>query len=490
MTTPTTGFDAAMIGRRVRHFRTERGLTLQGLGDITDMVPSQLSMIENGKREPRVSTLARIADALDVTFATLTAPEPPSERASLELELARLQQSAIAARMGLPSVEIRRTMTDDVLRALVDLHRALEQKVAESLVTPEAARRAMIALRLEGQATDNYDEAIEDEAAAFLQSVDHPRGPLTHRTVARLAERLGFRLVHAEDLPASTRTITDLRNNIIYLPPATTPGGHGLRSLALQAMAHRILGHAEPVDYADFMRQRTEITSFAAACLVPRDTAVPFLTEAKAARDIALEDFRDAYGVTHETAAHRFTSLATRFLDIPTHFLRVRRSGAIVKGYENDGIHLPSDSDGGIVGSVVCAKWAARTAFDHRARSSEHYQYTDTPRGTFWCTVQTGTAEDEFSITLGTPFAHAQWFRGRETTVRRTSNCPDPSCCKRPPASAETRWHDSAWPSAKLGEHVLAPLPTGRFPGVDDNEVYRFLDEHAAALTSDPTVGN
>ncbi len=470
---------AALLGQRIRHFRTRRGLTLQALGDVTGLAPSQLSMIENGQREPRLSVTTRIAAALDVSFAVLTTPEAPTPRAALELELGRLQSSDLARANGLPVVEVRRTTPDDVLAALVGLHRALAQRASESAVTPEAARRAMIALRLEGQAVDNYHERIEDEAASLMASIEHPRGPLTHRSVALLAERFGFQLVHAEDLPASTRTVTDLRNGVIYLPPASRPGGHGLRSLALQALAHRVLGHTTPVDYADFLRQRIEITTFAAACLVPRDAAVAFLRSAKSERDIALEDFRDVFGVTHETAAHRFTSLATRFLDIPTHFLRLRRDGSIVKGYENDDIHLPSDTDGGIVGAVVCAKWAARTAFEHRARSREHYQYTDTPRGTFWCSVQTGTAESEFSITLGVPFAHAQWFRGRETTVRQVSNCPDPACCRRPARSAEMRWRDAAWPSAKLGEHVLAPLPTGRFPGVDDGEVYRFLDEHA-----------
>jgi hypothetical protein len=29
--------------------------------------------------------------------------------------------------------------------------------------------------------------------------------------------------------------------------------------------------------------------------------------------------------------------------------------------------------------------------------------------------------------------------------------------------------------------HVLSPLPTGRFPGVDDIEVYTFLEKHARA---------
>ncbi|MFJ4296881.1 helix-turn-helix domain-containing protein [Curtobacterium sp. NPDC089689] len=468
-----------LLGQWIRHVRTTRGMTLDVLGRATDLAPSRLSMIENGLREPKVSVLTKIAAALDVPVSTLTSSTPPTERARLELELAAHQDGPLAARLDLPRIDVRKSLPDDALASVVALHEALERRVRESAVTQAAGREAMIALRLQGQSSDNYYEDIEDQAADLLGTVERPPGPLMHHTVAALASKLGYRLVHADDLPASSRTITDREHGVIYLPPAATPGGRGLRSLALQALAHVVLGHRPPTDYAEFLRQRIEITAFAAACLVPRDAAVPFLQQAKSRRDIALEDFRDAFGVTHETAAHRFTTLATRFLDLPVHFVRVRRSGAIVKGYENDGITFPTDTDGGIVGQVVCAKWASRTAFEDRNRSREHYQYTDTPNGTYWCSVQTGTDDDEFSITLGTPFAHAQWFRGRDTTVRRQSNCPDPSCCRRPPAPLEAKWRDVAWPSAKLGEHVLAPLPTGRFPGVDDGEVYRFLEAHA-----------
>ncbi|MBF4616013.1 helix-turn-helix domain-containing protein [Curtobacterium sp. VKM Ac-1376] len=455
------------------------GLTLRGLAERVGLAASQLSLVENGRRELRPSVLERIAAALEVPVMELLRPEPPSERARLELELDRLQRTPIASRLDVPHIEVRRSLPDDALATIVALLGELERRTRESLATPEAARRAMVELRLEGQRLDNYREEIEDRAADLMDSIERPLGPLTHHTVSRLAQHLGFELVFVDDLPNAARSVTDLEHGRIYLPPASTPGGHGLRSLALQALAHRLLEHREPVDYADFLRQRIEITTFAAACLVPRDTAVPFLRAAKDRRDIALEDLRDAFGVTHETAAHRFTSLATRFLDLPVHFLRVRRSGAIVKGYENDGIELPTDAGGGIVGQVICARSAARTAFAHRNRTREHYQYTDTPRGTFWCSAQTGTDDDEFSITLGTPFAHAKWFRGRETTNRERSTCPDPSCCRRPAAALEARWHDRVWPSARLGEHVLAPLPTGRFPGVDDAEVYRFLEAHA-----------
>jgi XRE family transcriptional regulator, fatty acid utilization regulator len=74
-----------------------------------------------------------------------------------------------------------------------------------------------------------------------------------------------------------------------------------------------------------------------------------------------------------------------------------------------------------------------------------------------------------------------KWFRGRETTERGKSLCPDPDCCQRPPAELAKRWSGQAWPSARAHSHLLAALPPGTFPGVDDTEVFRFLERHAPA---------
>jgi transcriptional regulator with XRE-family HTH domain len=474
--------DLVTVGRRIRHFRTARGLTLDQLGAKVEAAPSQLSLVENGRREPKLSLLRALAAALGVELAELLADEAPDPRSALEIELTRAQASPLYASTGLPVVRPTRGTPTEVLEALVGMHRELARRTREQIATPEQARRANTEQREWMRARDNYLPDIEQEAEERVRATGHTQGALTHREVALMAEQLGFELLYVDDLPRSTRSITDLAHGRIFLPPASIPGGHGLRSMALQAIAHRVLGHEAPGDYATFLKQRLEINYFAAACLMPRSAAVAYLQAAKKRRELAVDDFRDAFGTTHESAAMRLTNLATAHLDLRVHFLRVGYDGAIYRVYENDGLPLPADVTGAVEGQFACRKFGARAALSSNQHTTTLAQYTDTPNGTFWCETQVGSGDDgRFSITFGVPFDDAKWFRGRETTLRAQSTCPDPRCCQNPPAELEERWHGAAWPSARAHAHILSPLPSGNFPGVDDAELYEFLERHSAA---------
>ena len=477
--------DLSYVGRRIRHYRAAAGLTLAELGEAVGVVPSQLSLIENGRREPRLALLSAIAARLGVTVADLIEATPPSGRDALEVELERAQRSTAYRELGLPELRPSRSLPDDALTALVGLHRELVRRAREAIATPEEARRANTSQRLRMQERDDYLPEIEEIGEADVAAAGHMSGALTHRTVGVMAERLGLEIVHVDDLPHSARCVLDLANGRIFIPPASIPGGHGLRSLALQAMAHVRLGHETPADYEDFLRQRQEASYYAAACLMPREATVGFLKRARDERDIAIEDLRDAFGVTHEAAALRFSNLATSQLGMRLHVLRVDGDGSVVKAYENDGLPLPVDVTGATEGQLVCRHWSARRAFARRARTTEYYQYTDTPAGTFFESTQTGsTGAEEFSITLGVPFDESKWFRGRESRERAVSRCPDTSCCRRPDAAVASRWDGKAWASPRVHAHIFSPLPQGTYPGVDDRELYAFLEAHVGDSTA------
>ena len=207
---------------------------------------------------------------------------------------------------------------------------------------------------------------------------------------------------------------------------------------------------------------------------------VAFLKDAKQRRAISIEDLRDAYSVSYESAAHRFTNLATRHLDIPVHFLKVHESGTITKAYENDDVNFPTDRLGSIEGQLCCRKWTSRVVFDVDDRFNPYYQYTDTGNGTYWCTARVeSSSEGLHSVSVGVRFDDTKWFVGRDTPNRGASTHSVEVCCRRPPAELEAVWRDQAWPNVRTPRTLLATLPTGAFPGVDTTDVYEFLEAHA-----------
>ncbi len=301
-------------------------------------------------------------------------------------------------------------------------------------------------------------------------------GPISQLTVASIAERLGFSLHYVSDLPHSTRSVIDRRNGRIYLS-AHLPS-RDARAPILRALASIVCGHEEPRSYGDFLRQRVEANYLAGAVLLPEPTTLAQLAEAKRNRQISMEDLRDAFGVSYEMAAHRFTNLASEHLGLEVHFMKAHESGTLVKAYENDGVRFPSDALGNLEGANVCRNWTARTVFAQPDRFNPWYQYTDMAAGgTYWCTSRIERArEGEYSVSVGVRFDSVKWFRGRDTPHRTRSFCPDERCCRLASDVLTSKWSASAWPEAATPTSLLAALPTGTFPGVDTHEVYAFLE--------------
>ncbi len=477
--TTITPADPIAVGRRLRHLRRAAHRTLDDVAGAVGISASALSLIENGRREPKLGVLTALAADLGTAPGELLSPAAPSRRTALEIELERAQRADSFPALGVPAVRVGPRLPTEALEALVGLHRSLAAAQTERAATPEHARRANAALRERMRLADNYFGDIERAAEQLLAAVGHSAGPITRTVVDKLAAQLGYTLVHVTDLPASTRSVTDTVHRRVYLPQPEA-GQSDSRSLALQALGHLVLQHQVPADYADFLNQRVEINYFAAALLIPERAAVPLLRNAQAEKDIAIEDLRDLFAVSYETAAHRFTNLATRHLELPVHFMRISSAGVIYKAYENDGVHFPTDPTGAIEGQRVCRFWTARQVFERPDRSAAYQQYTDTPSGTYWCTSAVDrTPAGTFSVSVGVPYRQVKWMRGRETTERSVSRCPDPACCTRPPAELAQRWEGKVWPSARVHSHLLAAMPPGVFPGVDDTEVLTFLQQHS-----------
>lgn len=470
--------DGLTLGRRIRERRSELGLTLEQLAAAIDRAPSQVSAIENGKREPRLPLLRAFAQALHVSVDDLLRDEAPTERAALEIAVERAQRGAVFTSLGIRPIRVSKATSDETLKAILSLHSEVERLNKERAATPEEARRANTQLRREMRARNNYFSELESEAKQLLDAVGYAGGPILQQTISDMAERHGFSLHYVNDLPHSTRSVIDKRNGRIYLG-THSESSRDARAPILQSLASIICGHTEPRNYAEFLLQRVEANYLTGAILVPESEAVRILQDAKVQRQISMEDLRDAFGVSYETACHRFTNLATEHLDLPVHFMKVHDSGTLIKAYENDNVTFPSDALGAYEGTTVCRQWTARTVFGATDRFSPWYQYTDTPSGTYWCTSRVEKAkEGEYSVSVGVPFSLVKWFRGRETLHRTVSLCPDESCCRKAPTALTQKWEAESWPEARTPTSLLAALPTGTFPGVDTTEVYQFLESH------------
>ena len=477
--------DTLVLGQRVREARRRAGLTLAELGEKVARPAPYLSLLENGKVEPKIGLIGDLADALDVLSADLLDPAPPTRRAELEIDLERLQHEPHYQALRLPQIKASAKLPDEVLEHLVTLAKALPREgVVESgqrLRAADRARLANVSLRNEMRARDNYFAEIEQAASRALEAVGYPgSGPVSERVLTDLAAHFGFTVERVQGMPRTARSITDQRGRVIYIPQRNDLRTRAARSVVLQTLGHFALSHNRTENFEDYLRQRIESNYFAAAVLAPEGPAVEELREAKDRGDVSIEDLKEVFYISYEMAAHRFTNLATKHLDLPVHFLRTDPEGVVEKAYENDGIAYPMDSDGGLEGERVSRHWGARQAWQSSDSFSLHYQYTQTDRGEFWCVTHLETEASQHAITVGTTGAHAKYFRGsntlRRVNARTTDNQPDPELI--------TRWQGVAWPSASERSYVMSALPASQraftpFPGVDLVDVYRFLDRHA-----------
>ncbi len=475
-----------VLGKRVRYHRRQAGLTLDGLSASVGRPASYLSQLENGLNDPRSSLIESLASALGCSQEDLTDPTAPTRRDELEIAVERHQKDGRYGELNLPYLKPTARMPDEVLEHLVALYQALVAAEEAAAIRPgDDQRQANNQLRQQMRDRNNYFGDIEVEAQRVLEAVGYDGGPISERILTDVVAHYGFTVERIQDLPESTRSITDQRARKIYIPQRNKLTTRAARSVVLQTLGHFVLGHRDSDDFADYVRQRVESNYFAGALLAPEAAAVKFLTAAYDRKDISVEDLREVFYISYEMAAHRLTNLATQHLGLTLHFLRSDDEGVIWKAYENDNVPMPTDVDGTVEGQLLCRMWGTRQAFVSDDAFDMHYQWTETNSGDYWCvTYIEPDRTPAHAVTVGTDARQAQFFRGSDTDQRLVSRCPNPSCCREPGKSQSQRWRGAAWPSARDRSHVLSGLPAERpsfskFPGVDMVEVFEFLDRHS-----------
>ena len=301
----------------------------------------------------------------------------------------------------------------------------------------------------------------------------HPADPHRHRRRRRFHDRIRRGRAGLDAVDHRPAQPPDL--------PRPAAGASTTRSIVLQTLGHFVLGHQPPTDYGDFLRQRVEANYFAAALLIPEEAAVDFLRAARHDHALAVEDLRCLLRVVR----NRRPSLHEPGDPAPGHARALRpgpRERHHPEGVRERWRALSAGPGRRDRRQLCCRHWASRTVFTAAASSTSCGQYTDTPRGTYWCSAHVEeTSSGRASVVVGVPFDQARWFRIPETSARRRSSCPDdPTCCRQPPAELAADWADSVWPSARAHSHLVAAMPPGTFPGVDETDVLTFVASRAS----------
>jgi transcriptional regulator with XRE-family HTH domain/predicted transcriptional regulator len=467
---PESRLDRLIFGQRLRHLRRRRGFTLQELGARVGKPVPYLSMLENGRREPRIRVLNALAAALGHEPADLLATDPPSERARLEIDLARAQNEPLYTKLGLPHLKVSTRLPDNVLNHVLTLYGELRTASKSLRPNPESESVALAELREEIRTRDGYFADIEVVAGGVLSAVRYPgHGKVADSILTDIAAYLGFSVHRVRDLPGSSRSVSDLRHRRIYVPRDEEID----RSVLLETLAHFALGHGESNDLAERARQRVEARYFVAAILAPEKAAVSQLVTSRESRELSVEDLAETFSLTYEMAAKRMVSLSTRHLGFAMHYLKTNRMGQIEEAYENDGIPLPGGPSEVAEGRTVCRKWGAHRVFGIRNNETISHQWTETPQGIFFCATFI-EPDRSAAITTGTSAAHARYFHGHDTPLRSVSSCPSEECCRRPSPALQSRWEGGAW---ALGASVPG-IPVESSSDENRAELFSFLERH------------
>ena len=101
------GTESTLIGKALRAARESRGLTLAELSSRSGVAVANLSRIERGLADPRLSTLERICDALDIRLSLAPAGAQPTTLAAIRARAARGRDRLNALELASPSPRSR-----------------------------------------------------------------------------------------------------------------------------------------------------------------------------------------------------------------------------------------------------------------------------------------------------------------------------------------------------------------------------------------------
>ncbi|MEJ8804032.1 helix-turn-helix domain-containing protein [Pontibacter sp. H249] len=377
-----------IFGLKVKQLRTDKGISLTDLATATGISVSYLNEIEKGKKHPKPSKTAIIADALGVSYDYLV-----SLKLNKRLQpVGELLQSNILSELPLEHFGLDMSRVLDLfatapaklsafVNTLLEISRAFDLRVEQFYFS---------ALRSYQELHDNYFDDIELEAERFLEQYQ-----LEEETTPTF-EELATILQNQFNITIATNTfdahpeLATLRSVLIpgatpqlQLNPTLTPHQKAFalaREIGFQYLQLRERPYTSTwvkVGSFEEVLNNFKASYFAGALLLNQDRLVEdiqqFFAQDKWRPELLLQ-LMEKYNTSPETLLHRLTSLLPKFFGIKQlFFLRFQHQQAtdsyyLTKELHLSGLHNPHAS---FLNEHYCRRWISITLLE-QAEQDEH----------------------------------------------------------------------------------------------------------------------
>lgn len=412
----------ALLGKKIRRLRQDRGLTQQQMAEQLGISPSYLNLIEHDERPVTVPLLLKLGQAFEVDLQDLS--EEDERKLAVGLR-------EVFADPSLRHYEIRteemRALVDaapNAAKGVIELYRAYKaarddaQALVLGLPGGGAAPTRRLLLPTEEARDFFYDRAnhfptLEDAADALWRDARLEPGDPARGLVEHLASRHGIAVdVAPVEAMAGALRRYDAKGKRLVLSEVLPRGSRNFHIayqiglIEAKTAIDAVLSEAKLSSPETETLCRVGLTNYyAGAALMPY---APFLAAAKAARyDVELLTHR--FGVSFEQACHRLSTLQRPGAKgVPFYLVRVDIAGNVTKRFSAAGFHF--SRFGG-----SCPRWVVHEAF--MTPGLIRTQIAQLPDGaTFFCVARTLSKDSgafhepqsQLAIGIGCEIGHAR----------------------------------------------------------------------------------
>ena len=115
------------VGENLKKIRKEKGLTQKELGKLCGMSEAQIGQYENGLRNPKMETLEKIANALDISYFELldiseTTKESNIQKITLNVEIKNIDEETKKAEKLIELLKEAKSLADDLASIDFEIH--------------------------------------------------------------------------------------------------------------------------------------------------------------------------------------------------------------------------------------------------------------------------------------------------------------------------------------------------------------------------------